>query len=160
MQATRRVYNRLKALEGLALRRYWDATGNTWTIGYGHTENAGRLSEITKEQAEALLIYDVQKFVNLVNRYMKERRYKLNQNQFDSLVLFTFNTGSIKAGSGLDNAIKAGNWKQAAQIMQQYNKSGGQVLPGLTARRQYESRLLVTPYLDAKTILLAGAMFV
>lgn len=159
MQATRRVYNRLKSLEGLALRRYWDGYAEKYTIGYGHTEHAAKLLEITEPQAEALLIYDVQKFVNLVNRYRRQRGYKLNQNQFDSLVLFTYNTGSIKAGSALDKAIRAGNWQDAAKRMLAYNSAGGVVLPGLVKRRQYEARLLITPYIDAK-ILLAGALFV
>ena len=161
MQATRRVYNQLKKREGLRLRRYWDKYGETWTIGYGHTEHADRLTEITQAEADALLIYDVSKFVNLVNKYRTQRGYKLNQNQFDSLVMFAYNVaGGVKAGSNLDQAIRRQDWQKAAEIMQQYDKAGGVQLPGLTARRQYEARLLITPYIDAKTLLIAGSLFV
>jgi len=160
MKATRRVFNQLKSFEGLKLRRYYDSAGIA-TIGYGHTELAPKLETITQAEAEALLVYDVARFESLVNSYIKKRGYRLNQNQFDSLVLFTYNIkNGVPAGSGLDAAIRAGNWNQAAEKMLQYNKAGGEVLAGLTKRRQYEARLLVTPYLDAKTLLAFGALFV
>ncbi|PIT68590.1 hypothetical protein CER18_06410 [Bartonella tribocorum] len=49
----------IKQWEGLRLEAYKD-TACIWTIGYGHTSNAGRPfvkkgMRITKEQAEAIL---------------------------------------------------------------------------------------------------------
>lgn len=154
MQPTKRVFDRLKAFEGLRLRRYQDSAGVD-TIGYGHTKYAPQLDEITPEQAAGLLVHDVSEFTTLVNNYMKVRKYRLNQNQFDALVLFTYNTGGIKNGSALDSAIRAKDAPAAAREMLKYTYAKGQQLPGLVKRRQYEARLFVTPYLDLKNILVA-----
>jgi lysozyme len=158
MQPTQRVYNRLKEFEGLMLTRYVDAAGVD-TIGYGHTATAKNFVTITEQKANDLLKNDVAKFTALVNSYRKNRKYVLNQNQFDALVLFTYNIGSISKNSNLDKAIRSGDPKAAALQMLRYVYSNGQRLRGLEERRQYEAKLFVTPYYDlTKILLIAGLL--
>jgi lysozyme len=157
MQPTQRVYNRLKEFEGLMLTRYQDAAGVD-TIGYGHTAYAKNFDTITEDQAIDLLKSDVQKFTALVNNYRKTRKYILNQNQFDALVLFTYNLGSISKNSFLDKAIRSGDEKAAALQMLRYVYSNGQRLRGLEERRKYEAKLFVTPYIDFTKILLVAGL--
>jgi lysozyme len=88
--------------EGLRLKMYDDGgkgIGNC-TIGVGHLVHLGpcdgRASEapfrngITNDAAFELMRKDVQRFEDVVNRLA---RVPLNQNQFDALVDFSFNTG-------------------------------------------------------------------
>ena len=82
----------IKKLEGCELIAYKDS-GGVYTIGYGHTKNVKRGMTITQKQAEVFLKEDCNKFVDHVNKYMNT--YNFNQNQFDALVSFAFNIGSI-----------------------------------------------------------------
>jgi lysozyme len=157
MQPTQRVYNRIKSFEGLVLSRYQDAAGVD-TIGYGHTETANQYQQITEDFANDLLELDVAKFSRLVNSYRKNRKYVLNQNQFDALVLFTYNLGSIEKNSFLDKAIRSGDPKAAALQILRYVYSNGQRLKGLEERRQYEAKLFLTPYIDVLKILLVAKL--
>ena len=60
-----------------------------WTIGYGHTATAREGAEVTEADAEALLLYDLIQASHAVNEHVYA---PLNQNQFDALVSFAFNT--------------------------------------------------------------------
>lgn len=124
----------IEEFEGCRLVAYADAVG-VWTIGYGHTKGVKKGQAITKEQAEHYLKQDVKTAENNVNKYYD--RYKWNQNQFDALVSFAFNIGSI-------DQLTAKGTRSIAEISEkilQYNKAGGKVLAGLTRRRKAEKLL-------------------
>jgi lysozyme len=53
------LVTQLKRDEGLRLKAYKDTLG-VWTIGYGHTGTAKRSMVITKAEAEALLVKDIE----------------------------------------------------------------------------------------------------
>lgn len=133
--------NLIKSFEGCKLKAYKCLpTEKYYTIGYGHYGSdvtAGM--KITKEQAEELLLQDCKKAIKNVNSFMS--KYNFNQNQFDSLVSFAFNVGSI-------NQLTASGTRTLEQISSKitaYNKSGGRVIAGLVKRRAKEKELFDTP---------------
>ena len=133
--------NLIKSFEGCKLTAYKCVpTEKYYTIGYGHYGSDVKAGmTITLKRAEELLLQDCQKFVNHVNSYMDN--YNFNQNQFDALVSFAYNIGSIKQ-------LTANGTRTTEQISTKitaYNKSGGNVLKGLVKRRAKEKELFDTP---------------
>lgn len=133
--------NLIKSFEGCKLTAYKCLpTEKYYTIGYGHYGSdvtAGM--KITDEQAEELLVQDCKKAIKNVNSFMS--KYNFNQNQFDALVSFAFNVGSI-------NQLTASGTRTLEQISSKitaYNKSGGRVIAGLVKRRAKEKELFDTP---------------
>jgi len=57
-----------------------------------------------------------------------------------ALTSLTYNAGPGWQQSGLGQAVKSGDFDKAQQIFLQYNKAGGEVNPGLVARRQREAQ--------------------
>ena len=112
------------------------------SIGYGHygaDVKAGQ--KITKAQAEELLLKDIKKHVDHVNYVNNIYHYDFNQNQFDALVSFSYNIGSIYQLTDRGNRNK----KTIGERMLLYVKSGGKTLPGLVNRRKAENKLYFTP---------------
>lgn len=141
MEASQKCIDYIKLNEGLCLKAYKCLpTEEYYTIGYGHYDkNIKKGDRITKDEAEKLLLKDVVVFEDNVNKYMKI--YNFNQNQFDALVSFAFNVGSI---DGL-TAKGTRTIKEISEKILLYNKSGGKVIKGLTIRRQEEKKLFDTP---------------
>lgn len=133
--------NLIKSFEGCKLTAYKCLpTEQYYTIGYGHYGSDVKAGmKITEEQAEELLVQDCQKAIKNVNYFMS--KYNFNQNQFDALVSFAFNVGSI-------NQLTASGTRTLEQISSKitaYNKSGGRVIVGLVRRRAKEKELFDTP---------------
>lgn len=128
----------IKQFEGCRLQAYKAVpTEQCYTIGYGHYgSDVTPGMTITQEQADAYLAQDITKYEKSVNA----TGLKLNQNQFDALVSFTYNCGS----GNLKKLITGRSLDQIADAMLSYNKAAGQVLAGLTRRRQAEHDLFVT----------------
>lgn len=130
--------------EGAALRAYDDGTG-VWTIGYGHTAAAGpprvyRGMTITAAEADQILSADLASVEVNVNHHVI---VELNQNQFDALVSFDFNTGGLDRSSLL-RSINAGLTDLIAKDFNMWDRGGGRVMPGLLRRRQAEYLLFST----------------
>lgn len=129
----------LKQWEGLRLRAYQD-TGGVWTIGYGHIETAKPGMEITERQAEELLLdYDLPKYEQAVNRYVK---VTLSQLQFDALVVFCYNVGihAFKTST----LLKVLNREEYEDVDDQYMRwvyDNGERIEGLVNRREASSAL-------------------
>lgn len=85
----------IKRRESLAFKAYQDVAG-VWTIGYGTIRIGGRPvradDTCTEVQAEQWLRDECEGFVDVINRALTG--IVLAQNQFDSLVSFTYNVGS------------------------------------------------------------------
>lgn len=129
----------IEQFEGCQLKAYRCPAG-VLTIGYGHTGSDVKSGMIiTKAEAEELLRKDVAKFEKVVSKY--NDTYNWNQNQFDAMVSFAFNIGSIDQ---LTNKGKRSISEISAKIPA-YNKAGGNVLTGLTRRRAAEKKLFDTP---------------
>ena len=134
----------IKQYEGLRLATYKDAVGIP-TIGYGHVENPippGGTRTITAEDAEQILREDLQRFEHDVNNMLT---VEVTQNQFDALVSFAFNLGPANLKSStLLRKVNSGDFNGAAEEFPKWNHAGGQVLAGLTARRNAEKNLFLS----------------
>lgn len=139
MKATDNCVQLIKRFEGLYLKAYVCPAG-VLTIGYGHTRGVKPGDEINELQAELYLMEDVEACEIQLN-YLT---LPINQHQFDALCSFIFNLGIGNfMQSTLLKKLKAGD-KTAADEILRWDKSGGKVLPGLTARRKAEYDLFCT----------------
>ena len=135
MKTSRQGLELIKKHEGLRLKAYKCVpTEEMYTIGYGHYGVKHDVT-ITKLEAEQYLIKDVVRAENQVNKY--QSIYNFTQNQFDALVSFAYNVGTIEQLTHEGTRTKA----QIGEAIFLYNKSGGKVLKGLCARRMDERQL-------------------
>lgn len=128
----------IKRFEGCKLEAYQDSA-KVWTIGYGHTSGVFRGQVISQMEADVMLRQDLVKAEVAVNKY--DAKYHWTQNQFDALVSFAFNIGSI-------NQLTNKGTRSIAEISAKipaYRKAGGKVLPGLVKRRAAEKELFDKP---------------
>lgn len=133
--------------EGLMLKRYICPAGKP-TIGVGHVILPGEdYQVITKEQALEILAKDVERFEKAVKTYIT---VELNQNQFDALVSFVFNTGEggIK-NTGVQKTINAGKFSEVPQKLAEWSKFRVNGIlktnQGLLNRRKSEATLFMKP---------------
>lgn len=136
----------IKKYEGFYSKAYLCPAG-VLTIGYGTTNADSKIlnyriyedSKITKEKASEFLKKSIEKkYEPLVNKYMNV--YNFNQNQYDALLSFCYNIGSI------DQLTNKGT-KSIANISKDillYDHAAGVKLKGLTRRREEEQKLFNT----------------
>ena len=124
----------ITSFEGCRLTAYQDAVG-IWTIGYGHTGDVRPGMHIDQATAIAYFKNDLKRFEANVNKY--NPIYHWTQNQFDAMVSYAYNIGSIDK---LVNKGKRTKEEISADIPN-HNKAGGKVLKGLTRRRNAEKEL-------------------
>ena len=131
----------IKRFESVRLKAYKvQSNDQYYSIGFGHYgKDVKANSKITMAEAESLLRHDLKRFEYNVNKY--NHIYNFNQNEFDALVSFAYNTGSIDSLTGRGTRDK----KTISMKMLQYTKTNGVVLAGLVVRRQAEQRLFNTP---------------
>lgn len=145
MKTSQKGIDLIKKYEGCVLTAYKCPAG-VYTIGYGHTEGVYPGQKITREEAESFLKKDLKRFEDHVNSYNK--KYNFNQNQFDALVSFAYNIGSI------DQLTQEGTRSkyQIADMMLEYIKAGGTIMPGLINRRREERQLFITTAPEAPAV--------
>ena len=68
----------------------------------------------------------------------------INQNQFDALVSFDFNTGALDKSNVL-SSINGGRMDQVESDLLMWDHAGGRVLLGLLRRRKAEATLFNQP---------------
>lgn len=129
----------IKSHEGCRLVAYKAVpTEKYYTIGYGHYgPDVAANAKISQAQAEVYLRIDLEKFEKKVEKY--NAKYMWNQNEFDALVSFAYNIGSI------DQLTANGTRSRdvIAKKMLEYVKSGKKILPGLVKRRKAEQALFL-----------------
>jgi lysozyme len=131
----------IKFYEALRLKAYRCPAGIP-TIGWGHTRGVKMGDTCTLIQAEDWLREDCAEAENAVNSLVK---VPLTHNQFDALVSFVFNIGAgAFSRSTLLRLLNSGDYSGASKQFERWNKSGGVVLNGLTARRKREKTLFLT----------------
>jgi len=90
MRISQKGIDLIKKFEGIRLTAYVCPAG-VLTIGYGHTgPDVQPGMRITEEEAERLLWADTESAQQTVSSFVS---VKLNQNEYDALVSFTFNVG-------------------------------------------------------------------
>lgn len=138
----------IKKYEGFYAKPYKDPIGIP-TIGYGTTyywvdgkkvKVTMQDKALTEKEASVLLEAQLIGYENDVKRLVKS---KLNQNQFDALVSFTYNLGAYNLGrSTLLKKINANpNDRSISLEFVKWNRAGGRVFNGLTKRRKDEAAL-------------------
>ena len=138
MEASEILIEKLKEFEGFRRDAYRDVTG-VLTIGYGHTGSDVREGDrLTTYAAEELLLMDLREH----ERAVRQLKVAHTQGQFDALVSFAFNVGIGRLNrSALLKVIRNGGSK--AQITREFKRwvfAGGQRMPGLVKRREWETK--------------------
>ena len=128
----------IKHFESCKLTAYQDSVG-VWTIGWGHTAGVKKGDNWTQDEADDILLNDLEKFEGYVNQYVK---VPLTQNQFDALVSWTFNLGpgNLKSSTMLIK-LNEKNYDEVPSQMKRWSKAGGKVLRGLERRRNAEAAM-------------------
>lgn len=132
------------------LNAYWDKYGKVWTIGYGATHyldgSPVKQGDKLKSKEEAL------ELLREMTKQYEENVYKLvthpiNMYQADALTSFAYNcgVGNLKKSTLLKKVNKNDMDPTIRDEFAKWNKSGGQVLAGLTRRRKAEADLYFTP---------------
>lgn len=126
------------------------ATGEPWTIGWGHTgAEVSKGLQWSQAQADAAFVQDLARFERDVASLVK---VPLTQGQFDALVSFAYNVGSDidadKIAEGLGDStllakLNAGDLRGAAAEFRKWNKNDGKVMRGLVRRRAAEECLFL-----------------
>ncbi len=143
--------NLLKSIEQLATTPYDDQTGKditVWvagaTIGYGHLISSSEWSKYKKgiTQVEALKLFhaDLRPYINTVKTKIA---VNVTQNEFDAMVVFTFNIG--RKGFSNSSVLKIINnhgvtssYSNLETAWKAWNKSQGKINKGLINRRKAE----------------------
>ena len=129
--------------EGFYATAYRGVDFQNLTIGYGHVILPGEIfTSLTQAEGLALLKSDLIGYQQSVNN---EFGVILNQNQFDSLVSFCYNTGkNVWSQANLTNDVKSG---ASADVLKtdftNWSHCNGVVVPGLINRRLDEWEMFV-----------------
>lgn len=143
MRISNKAIDLIKQFEGCSLKAY-KCSANQWTIGYGHTRGVCPGDACTNDQALHFLLQDVNRFEAYINEaIVKHIDYEISQDQFDALVSFAFNIGSITDNFRMH--LMMGNLSKAMERMLMYSKSNDKYILSLHHRRMLEV-LLFTGY--------------
>lgn len=131
-----------------------------WTEGWGHAirDAQGRVLRDTVpmtvaiahakvrtlEEADALLVQDLQRFADSARRLLTRR---LQPHQFDALVSFHYNTGGLRLPNGkhstLLRMVNEGRFDEAEREFHRWVLAGGKRLRGLVWRRAAEAYMFL-----------------
>ena len=132
--------------EGFTEKAVVPVPGDIPTYGYGSTRKADgspvRMGDsITRKQAAELVNRDASQFSAAIKRCVT---VPLTQGEFDAYVSLTYNIGAgAFCKSTLVKRLNAGDYAGACAEIKRWDKMGGRVLRGLTARRDREYRMCV-----------------
>lgn len=142
MRISKNGLDLIKVYEKCRLKAFKPTTRDVWTIGWGHTKGVQKGDICTQEQADAWLVEDTASEELRINLLVTK---PLTQNQFDALVSLVYNIGGTKfSSSTLLKRLNAGQYEEAADEFQKWDKQEGKVLNGLVARRADERELFLT----------------
>jgi len=122
----------IKGFEGYRDTPYWDY--KQYTSGYG-TKAAAPDEKIDQATAEQRLQAELGKAAAHVDSVNPN----LPPGPRAALISLTYNAGPGWANSGLGDLVRSGDLQGAQSRLLEYNKAGGKVNEGLTARRQQEA---------------------
>ena len=144
-KVSQRGVNLIKQFEGCRLTAYYDSVG-VITIGYGTTNADKSITgktitkgmKISQATAEQWLKASLdKKYGPKVNKY--DGKYKWTQNEFDALISFAYNIGSIDQLTAKGTRSK----QVIANKILEYCRAKGRKLAGLARRRKAERDLFV-----------------
>lgn len=132
----------IKKSEGYTPDASWDY--KQYSSGYGTKAQPGD-ENIPPDQRKAVYEQRFQDEVSKAAASVDAFNPNLPPGVRAALTSLTYNAGPGWQQSGLGQAVKAGDWDKAQSIFLQYNHAGGNVDPGLTARRQREAAWFGAP---------------
>ena len=145
MKASPAGIDLIKGFESLRLDAYRCPAG-VWTIGWGHTRGVQPGLRISGDRAAELLAQDIAQ----VERDLPSVIHvDLPQGQWDALVSLCFNLrgGALLLPQMCPRLVASLNARDFAGAARQFlnvnHAAGGAVLPGLTRRREAESKLFL-----------------
>lgn len=124
--------NAVKRFEGYTPKSTWDYKQNS--VGYG-TKARYPGEVIDRPEADRRLNTELDSARGQVTAFAPN----LDPGTQAALTSLTYNAGAKWMTSGLGAAIRAGDMDTARRLFTQYNKAGGEVLPGLVKRRAEEA---------------------
>lgn len=142
MTTSERGIELIKTFEGFSASAYKCVPSEEYyTIGYGHYSPSVKASDtISMRDAEKLLKDDLAYYEMQVDVW--NEKYHFNTNEYDALVSFAYNIGSISQLTQYGKRTKA----EIADAMLLYVHDGaGNTLEGLVRRREAERELFLTP---------------
>lgn len=142
MTALEILINLCKKFEGLRLDAYRDSTGKI-TIGYGHCgPDITPSSKWTLARCEAVLEIDAQNAINAAIKASPVLELA-TPGQQAAVADLIYNMGVNRyVGHSVKPLIDAKQFNSAAVEIKKFCHAGGEVEPGLVARRMAESNLL------------------
>lgn len=147
------ILNAIRAFEGYTPQAQWDYA--QFSNGYGtRAKYAGEV--IDKAEADRRFEAAVASARSVVERHAP----RVDEGTKAALTSLTFNAGETWVKSGLGDAVRRGDLDEVRSIFQQYNKAGGEVLPGLVSRRAAEALWIGNPELvgaNATEVIAAAA---
>lgn len=137
MKASDLLIAKIKEFEGYSNTAYKCPAG-VWTCGYGHTSGVTKDTTCTEKQAEQWLQEDLEPLETYVDTVPEIN----TQAKADAVIDFCYNLGlGAFKGSTLLKKIKAGASTEEIQVeFRKWVYAGGQVLPGLVKRREWEAQ--------------------
>ena len=136
----------VKSFEGISVKPYL-CPANVWTVGYGATVGSDGgpidpdMEAISEDEAEALLIRDLESSEGWVRRLIKTA---LTENQYSALTSFTFNVGAgALQRSTLRMKLNRGEVQNAADEFPKWKFANKRILAGLVRRRAAERALFL-----------------
>lgn len=138
----------LKQMEGFAKNAYWD--NGQYSIGYGCSCNpADYPNGITEEAADLLLRERLVSMENAVNKFADRYSLSLTQQQFDALMLFTYNCGAGWTNAESDfrtSVINGDTGNDFIYYITRWCTASDEVSLGLVDRRMAEADLYLYGY--------------
>jgi len=148
MKLNEHGYKLITDFEGLILKPYLHQV-KVPTIGYGSTYylDGRRVTmldkSITQKEAYNMFKEIADRFAKAVSKGLKQ---PVTQNQFNALVSLAYNIGTgAFLGSTLLRKVNVNPNDPSINFeFKRWNKAGGQVLSGLSKRRNYEAEIYFT----------------
>lgn len=126
----------LAGYEGFRGEAYQPLSGDSWTIGFGHTSGVQPGDHVDLKQAVGLLAVDLRDTERAINRCTT---VPLKQHEFDALVSFVYNIGpTAYCSSTLLKCLNAGDRACVAQQWMRWKYFKGTPVAGLEKRRASE----------------------
>lgn len=143
-----KIIELLKELEGFRPKPYPD--NGHYSIGYGtQCKPTDCPNGITEAQGEVLLRKSLTAMEESVNKFADKYNLNLTQNQFDALMMFTYNCGTAWTTSDSDfrqSVINKDTGNDFIYYMTRWCTDGENVLPGLVKRRLAEADMYLYGY--------------
>ncbi len=136
-------FHKVPKTDPLRRARPYICPAGFWTVGFGHLCKPDH-PPITEIEAEVYLAEDLMTALNATLRYcpvlVTEPDIRLA-----AIVDFTFNLGAGRLqASTLRQRINQRDWSGVVQELRRWIYGGGQALPGLVARREFEAQLFTS----------------